>query len=130
AQDLASEPAPAAAPEAASDAPVGFEADEVRYDSNSELVTAVGNVILRQENQSARADTVTWNRDSGQIVATGNVKLVDEDGNQLFTEKAELTDKLRAGAMENLLLALREGGRLAAVRGTRADNGTIALTRA
>ena len=130
AQDLASEPAPAPAAAPDADSPVGFEADEVRYDSNSEIVTAVGNVILRQENQSARADTVTWNRDSGQIIATGNVKLVDEDGNQLFTEKMELTDKLKAGAMENLLLALREGGRLAAVRGTRADNGTIALTRA
>ena len=131
AQDLASEPpAPSTAPADSEQAPVGFEADEVQYDSKAELVTAIGNVVLRQENQSARADQVTWNRTSGQIIATGNVKLIDEDGNQLFTEKVELTQELKAGAMENLLLALREGGRLAAAEGTRAENGNIALTRA
>ena len=64
-----------------------------------------------------RADAVSWNRTTGQIVATGNIRFVDEDGNQLFTDRLELTDELKAGAMSNLLLAFREGGRLAAVEG-------------
>jgi LPS-assembly protein len=42
---------------------------------------------------------------SGQIVATGNVRAVDENGNQLFTDRIELSDELKAGAMSNLLLA-------------------------
>ena len=127
--------APAPAEEAPADTPDGtraiaFEANEVSYDSDKEVVTASGDVILRSEGQSVRADAVTWNRTSGQIVATGDIRFVDADGNQLFTDRLELTDELKAGAMSNLLLAFREGGRLAAVQGTRADNGNIELERA
>src|SRR5690606_18094186 len=75
-------------------------------------------------------DNVSWNRTSGQIVATGNIRFVDEDGNQLFTDRLELTDELKAGAMSNLLLAFRAGGRLAATEGRRHADGDIELDRA
>ncbi len=42
----------------------------------------------------------------------------------------ELTDEFEAGAMEDLLLALREGGRLAARSGSRDEDGTLLLTDA
>ena len=109
---------------------IGFEADQVSYDNNADTVTASGNVVLRRGDQAARAENVTWNRASGQIVASGNVRIVDEDGNQIYTDRVELTQELRAGAMENLLLVMREGGRLAAVSGTRAEDGTVVLDRA
>ncbi len=109
---------------------IDFEADTLEYLEDDETVIARGNVLLRREGDSVRADQVTWNRSSGLIVATGDVRMVDEDGNQLFTERVELTDKLRTGAMENMLLALREGGRLAAQSGKRVDNGNVILDRA
>jgi LPS-assembly protein len=109
---------------------VSFEADSASYDQNNNTVTASGNVILRSQDQSVRADEVSWNRDTGQVVATGNIRFVDENGNQLFTDKLELTDELKAGAMDNLLLVFREGGRLAAVHGNRNTEGDIVLERA
>jgi LPS-assembly protein len=109
---------------------IGFEADGIAYDSDGDSVTASGNVVLRRGDQSVRADQVTWNRKSGEIVATGNIRFVDADGNQLFTERLELSDELKAGAMDNLLLALREGGRLAAAKGEQAEDGKILLTNA
>ncbi|MBO0749443.1 MAG: LPS-assembly protein LptD, partial [Porphyrobacter sp.] len=109
---------------------VAFEANQVEYNSDTDVVTASGDVILRSDDQSVRSDDVTWNRKTGQIVANGNVRIVDENGNQLFTDHVELTDELKAGAMTNLLLVLREGGRLAAAEGTRDANGNIVLTRA
>ncbi|MCB2047253.1 MAG: LPS-assembly protein LptD [Novosphingobium sp.] len=113
-----------------SNEPVAFEADRVEYDSNGETVTATGNVVLRRDDQAVRADSVTWNRQSGAIVASGGVKMVDEDGNELFTERVELTDELKTGAMENLLLALREGARIAADSGKRLENGDVVLEQA
>ncbi|MFC0204762.1 LPS-assembly protein LptD [Novosphingobium soli] len=130
------EGAPPVPPPATGDAePVAFEANEVEYAQDSELVTASGNVVLRRRDesgqaQSVRADTVTWNRQSGQIVATGNVRLVDQDGNQLYTERVELTDELKTGMMENLLIVMREGGRLAALKGERIANGDVILNQA
>src|SRR5690606_33284967 len=40
------------------------------------------------------------------------------------------TDEFEAGAMEDLLLALREGGRLAAREGQRGEDGTVTLSSA
>jgi LPS-assembly protein len=127
---LPQDDAPQAASADGGDRAVAFEADGLVYDSNADTITAQGNVILRSRGQSVRADDVIWNRNTGQILATGNIRLVDEDGNELYTDRLELTDDLRIGAMENLLLALREGGRLAAQEGSRDEQGRIALTRA
>ncbi len=109
---------------------IDFEANELAYDSENDIVTASGNVILRSEDRSVRAQQVTWNRKTGQIVASGDVRFVDGEGNQLYTSRIELTDKFEAGAMEELLLALRAGGRLAARGGARQDDGAIILTDA
>jgi LPS-assembly protein len=109
---------------------IDFEADGIEYADDNETITAKGNVVLRRDGKSVRADAVTWNRKTGEITASGNIRMVDENGNQLFTDKVSLTDKFQTGDMENMLLALREGGRLAAVTGRRDDNGNIALSNA
>ncbi|MDG6078656.1 LPS-assembly protein LptD [Erythrobacter litoralis] len=123
---------PPATPEfnAAGERQIGFAADILSYDSNGETVTAEGNVVLTSGDRSVRADSVTWNQTTGEIYASGNVRFVDEDGNQLYSDRIELNDRFEAGSLENLLLALREGGRLAAESGSRAADGTVELNRA
>ncbi|MEN9718110.1 MAG: hypothetical protein RIQ99_988 [Pseudomonadota bacterium] len=123
-------PVPAEQPTAAApaaDTSIAFEANGASYDNTNELVSVFGNVVLRRGDQSVRGDQITWDRKTGQIIATGNIRFVDADGNQLFTDRIELTDELKIGAMENMLLALREGGRLAATKGERIDNADIVL---
>ena len=107
------------------DRSIDFEADILSYDSPSDTVTASGNVLLRSGDRTLRANRVSWNRPSGEITATGRVRFVDENGNQLYSDSITLTDECEAGAMEDLLLALRQGGRLAAESGARMDDGTI-----
>ena len=109
---------------------IAFEADILAYDSDADMVTASGNVVLRSEDRSLRADSVSWSRRTGVILADGRVRFVDENGNQLFSDRLELTDEFEAGAMDNLLLALRQGGRLAANQGMRESDGRVALSQA
>ncbi|WP_156318243.1 LPS-assembly protein LptD [Porphyrobacter sp. AAP60] len=123
--ETAAAPAPADQPRA-----IDFEASELSYNNETETVTASGNVILRSEDRSVRADAVTWDRRSGQILATGNVRLVDEAGNQLFTDQVELTEEFDTGAMSELLIALRAGGRLAARSAQRGADGVAVLNDA
>ncbi len=117
-----------AAPE--SDDQIAFEADELGYEMDDEIISASGNVVLRRADQELHADTVRWNRNTGEIVASGNVRLTDTGGNKLYTEELTLTDELAAGAMENLLLVLTEGQRMAARTGQRMEDGRIRLTDA
>ncbi|MEM7780635.1 MAG: LPS assembly protein LptD [Pseudomonadota bacterium] len=120
-------PAPA---EATTGDEFAFEADEVTFDSVNERFIANGNVILRSDRASVRANTVVWDRNNGSIVATGRVRFVDTNGNQIFTESITLNDAFEAGDMDELLLALRAGGRLAASSAQRSEDGSVELENA
>lgn len=124
------QPAIADAPEAASENQIGFAADDVNYDSETEIVVAQGNVQMNREAISLRADKVTWNRNTGEVVAEGDVAITNPEGDVAYGDRIELTDSLRDGVVENLLVVLDNGSRLAAVRGTRFDNGNIQLENA
>lgn len=126
----APQPAPSNSAEGQAPRKIDFEARELSYNNETETVTARGNVILRSEDRSVRADEVVWDRTSGRIIATGNIRLVDEAGNQLFTDQVELTEEFDTGAMSELLIALRAGGRLAARSAERGEDGVAVLTDA
>lgn len=106
---------------------IAFEADAVDYDSEGDVLTASGNVVLHHQGQTLQADSVRWNRTTGQITADGHIRLTDADGAQLFTDTLELTDELKAGAMANMLLVLTEGGRMAARSGELREDGKVEL---
>ena len=107
-----------------------LNADSVSWNRVTDEILAEGNLLITQGDRSVRADRATWDRETGQIVATGDIRLVDEDGNQLYTDRVELTDELQAGLLSNLLIAFREGGRLAAEQAERDANGNIQLDSA
>jgi LPS-assembly protein len=109
---------------------IDFAADEVEYDDATDVVLARGNVFLRRGEQTVRASTVRWNRKTGSIVAQGNLRVVDAEGNELLTEQMELTDDLAIGLTHNMLMLMREGGRLAANEGRRDADGRFILSQA
>ena len=103
---------------------VEFSAEEVAYQGESDVVTAQGQVRMSRDGNYLAADRVSWDRKSGRVVAEGNVVVVTPQGDKLIGDRVDLTDTLRDGAVENLLIVLESGGRLAAARGTRAENVT------
>ena len=111
-------------PEAATDRIIDFSADQVTYDSEADVVAATGQVRMASEGNYLAADTVTWNRQSGQVFANGNVVVLTPEGDKLIGEQVELTDTLRDGTVNNLLIVLESGGRIAARHGTRSGNVT------
>ena len=123
-------PVTADAPAVVAEDQVGFAADNLNYDSDSEVVVAEGNVAMNREAISMRADKVTWNRKTGQVFAEGNVAIKSAEGDTAYGDRIELTDSLRDGVVENLLVVLDNGSRLAAIKGTRFENGNIELENA
>ena len=111
-------------PTPAPDAPlaedeVGFTADALDYDDDSEVVTANGNVHMLRNGNRLRADSVTWNRQTGVVKAIGSVVVTNPGGDTAYGDSAELTDDLKDGVVEDMLLVLADGGRLAAMHGRR-----------
>jgi len=112
------------APTPANEEEVTFAADMLTYDDNGQIVTAAGNVRMMRQGNRLRADKVTWNQKTGVVRADGNVAVVNPGNDTLYADSAELTDTIRDGIIENLLLVLNDGGRLAAVHGVRRNEVT------
>jgi LPS-assembly protein len=122
----AQEAAPVTAPQDV----VNFAADALNYNNETDVVDASGNVILRRDAIELRADKVTWDRKTGKVFAEGNIRITNPEGDTAFGDRIELTDSLRDGVVENLLVVLENGARLVAKRGERLPSGDIALDRA
>src|SRR6185369_7366221 len=113
----------------ANDKEVAFSADQLNYDSDADIVTAEGNVHMLRQGNKLRADKVVWNRKTGDVTASGNVAVVNPSGDTVYGDVVTLTDTLKDGVVENLLLVLQDGGRLAARKAVRV-NGITTLTGA
>ncbi|MGS2992478.1 hypothetical protein, partial [Escherichia coli] len=74
-----------------------------------------------------RADKVVWNRKTGRVVATGNIAVTNPEGDVAYGDSIELTDSMKDGVVENMLVVLEQGGRMAAERGQRYADGTLQL---
>lgn len=105
-------------------AAIAFSADEVVYDSQADIVTASGRVRMSRDGNFLAADRVAWNRETGTVRATGNVVVLRPEGDKLVSDSVDLTDTLRDGTVENLIVVLESGGRIAAARGARSGEIT------
>ena len=135
AQDAATGPAAtaevdvAATTADATEEAIEFSSDRLEYDDRTGLVTASGRVRMTREGNNLAAERVIWNRATGEVRAEGNVAVTNPGGDTAYGDSVQLSDTLRDGVIENLLLVLEDGGRLAAVRATRVD-GVSTLERA
>ncbi len=110
--------------------PVAFTADTVEYDRDGALVTASGRVEAWQGNRVMRADKITFDRDTNVAAASGHVVMLEEDGQVLFSDYAEMTQGMKNGVLRDIRASLAENGKLAANGGRRLDGGVNELSRA
>ena len=103
---------------------VEFSASQVTYESQSDIVTATGAVRMQRDGNHVAADEVVWNRTTGEVRARGNVVVMNPQGDKFIGDNVVLADTLRDGTVDNLLIVLESGGRIAAERGQRAGDVT------
>lgn len=106
------------------DQPVTFTADQVEYDRDRGIVTAIGHVEAWQNDHVVRADKMTFDRNTNVAAASGNVVLLEPDGQVLFSDYVELSEGMRNGVLRGMRALLAENGRLAA-NGARRFGGKL-----
>jgi len=111
-------------PTANQDNPVDLEAETLIHNEQTQTVTAQGNVELVQAGKILKADAVSYNLLTDQVRATGNVVLSEADGTTYFADDVELTQDMKNGFVDSLLILLNDGSRFTAQHGTR-TNGTV-----
>jgi LPS-assembly protein len=111
------------------DAPITLQADEVDYDSDRKIVSAVGHVEIVQEGRTLEAERVDYDENSDTVTARGHVVMIDEHGNVAFSDHVVLRDRMREGVLQGFGALIGKDGRLAATSAQRINGTTVVAHR-
>lgn len=110
--------------------PAVFQADEVIYDDQLEIVTARGNVEVVQGDRTLLADSISYDRKTDVVTANGNISLLEPTGDVMFAERVELSGDLKTGVISEIRILLSDNSRFAAHGGRRTDGNLTELAKA
>lgn len=102
---------------AQSNSPVDLQADRLQHDDTGQKVTASGNVILKQDGKTVRADEIVYLLNEDKVIATGDVEFTDITGDVHAAKRVEFSDALKEGFVEGLQTLLVDGSRFTASKG-------------
>jgi LPS-assembly protein len=110
--------------------PVLLVADEVVYDTEANVIIAVGHVEVTRGERRLLADVLRYDQNADVMEAEGNVALVEPTGDTLFADRVVLSGDLREGVAEQLRARLTDNSLLAASGGRRIGGVRTELDRA
>jgi LPS-assembly protein len=111
------------------DAPALLQADEVDYDSDRHVISAVGHVEIVQEGRTLEAERVDYDQNTDTVTARGHVVMIDERGNVAFSDHVVLKDQMRDGVLSGFGALIGKNGRLAARDAQRINSTTVVARR-
>ena len=109
------------------EAPIDFEADNISYDQQNEIVTAMGNVYLNQSGTILQADKLVYNQKTEEGQASGSVVLTRPDGVKLYATKADLSDAFSQAQLSDVLLQFADGSTFKSEQVKRIDGGNLSI---
>ena len=95
------------------------EADQVVYDNDADMVTAIGRVQIYYKGNTLTARKVIYQRTAKRVIAEGDARLVDKDGNVLTSPKLDVSDGFVDGFVQSLRIDTIDRSRFAAESATR-----------
>ena len=90
-----------------------LQAEEISHDKDRGVIHAKGGVEVAHGRRLMLADEATYDQTQKTILVEGNVRLFDEDGTFHFADRAEVSDDLKDGSVENLRTRFSDDSRLA-----------------
>lgn len=110
--------------------PVELSADRMTYEQELGVVTARGNVEIVQGERMLFADSVSYNERDDIVTASGEVVLREPSGDVLFADYVELEDNFKQGVVRELKVRLANKARMSARRARREGENRTVLERA
>jgi len=107
-----------------------MEADEVIREDKVKRTTANGNVEVRYNGRTLRADKLVYDDESGVVHAYGHIVVVNSDGTTQFANEMLLDDELRAGVALGFSARLQENVKIAAASAAKLNENAQELNQA
>jgi len=102
--------------------PVLYYADSQTYDRDLGILILKGNVEFDHQGNILEADYVTYNENTDIVTASGNVRMRQADGDINFAEYVELTGDLKEGIVLQIRTLMQDDSKMAAIEGRKFEN--------
>ena len=79
-----------------------LKADQLIYDNDAQIVTAIGDVQMVYDGYNVVAEKVSYNQVTRRVKAFGNVEIIEPDGNKISAQEIDLTDDFSLGFVNAL----------------------------
>jgi LPS-assembly protein len=106
-----------------------LSANELLYNRDSQLVSAVGGVQINYGGYKMVAQKVEYNQKTGRMMAIGNIELVSPDGNRIYADNLDVTDNFADGFLNALRIETSDNTRIAAESGERVGGTMMILNK-
>lgn len=123
AQDLSGDPLQA-------ETPVLLQAQQIDYDTNTDIVVASGGVEITNGDTILIADSVLYDRARGQMQAMGNIKMLEPSGNVMFADSVALSEDLQSGVIHQFKARLQDDALFVANSAKKIGENNIHLFKA
>lgn len=102
--------------------PVLYYADNQTYDRELGILILKGHVEFEHQGNVLEADYVTYNETTDIVTASGNVRLRQSDGEINFADYLELTGDMKEGIVLHLRTVLEDNSKIAALEGRKYED--------
>jgi len=102
--------------------PVLYFADSQTYDRELGILILKGHVEFEHEGGVLEADYVTYNENTDIVTASGNVRIRQAEGEINFAEYVELTGDMKEGIVLQLRALLEDDSKIAAIEGRKFED--------
>jgi LPS-assembly protein len=106
-----------------------LSANELVYNRDAQLVSAVGGVQINYGGYRMVAQRVEYNQKTGRMTAIGNIELISPDGNRIYADNLDVTDNFADGFVNSLRIEMPDNTRLAAETAQRIGGTTMILNK-
>lgn len=95
-------------------APAAVEANTLTFDSNTNIITATGDVVLSQGGYTLTGDQLVYDRSSNALKFVGAVSVTDPAGNVAEMADLDVTGGMKQAFINSLTITTYDGARITA----------------
>ena len=74
---------------------IEFTSDSLEVDEKKNLMIAKGNVVIKSQNETIKADKVLYDKKLDKALASGNISIINNDGTVYETSEVTLTNEFK-----------------------------------
>jgi LPS-assembly protein len=107
-----------------------MEADEVLREDKIGRTTAKGNIEVRYNSRTLRADSMVYDEKANTVRAMGHVEIIGSDGSSEFADEVVLDDEMKAGVASGFSARLPDNVKIAAASAVKRNEDIEELNKA